>query len=76
VPCAGPPTDVTASASPSTSESFASTATDTEPSSSKVAASSTATGGSFTDRTVRETVATFESARLSFALNANESGPL
>ena len=76
MPCAGAPTDVTDSASPSTSESFASTATEIAPSSSTDAASLTATGASFTGRTVRETVAVFESAVPSFASNVNESGPL
>jgi hypothetical protein len=76
VPCAGAPTVVTDRASPSMSESFASTATETGPSSPTVAASSTATGASFTGKTVRETVAVFESALPSFTLNVNESGPL
>ena len=76
MPCAGAPADVTERASPSTSESFASTATETVPSSSTVAASLSAPGASFTCRTVRETVAVFEPTLPSFALNVNESGPL
>ena len=40
------------------------------------AESSTAAGGSLTGRTVRETVAVFESALPSLALNVKLSGPL
>ena len=62
MPCAGAPTVVTVSVSPSTSESLASTSSAVAPSSATVAASLAATGASLTGTTVSETVATFESA--------------
>ena len=59
---------LTVSASPSSSLSFASTAIVAGVSSAVVAVSLPATGGSLTAVIVIATVATFESARPSFAL--------